>query len=291
MKKTLAIVTALAISVASFAQTPGENYLFNHWSLGVGFGLTDGLQVTVGTTILPNLQARIQYSDFFTHVAIGNAIMKGQNAPFGINPIEYQITGINYHENGINIDQVDLQGTIQQRDLALLVDFFPSPKSTFHVTGGIMFSLAPNLVSVVGTPKNTTNSDPVMDNQDKGHVRIAGITTDYEGLIHADVKYGLPVKPYLGIGFGRPVNPDGRVSVNFDMGVAFIGGAHLYSYDYSSGSRVPVELNEAWINDPNNAELKANLGDSVNDIVPKLRTANNFPVMPYLRLTVNVRLF
>ena len=75
------------------------------------------------------------------------------------------------------------------------------------------------------------------------------------------------------------------------MGVAFIGGAHLYSYDYSSGSRVPVELNEAWINDPNNAELKANLGDSVNDIVPKLRMANNFPVMPYLRLTVNVRLF
>ena len=50
MKKVLAIASAVALTLASFnaqAQIADqENVLFNHWSIGVGFGFSEGVQIT-----------------------------------------------------------------------------------------------------------------------------------------------------------------------------------------------------------------------------------------------------
>lgn len=295
MKRIIAFASTLAISLAALSayaqEAPKqENVLFKHVSAGVGIGLLDGLQVQVATTLLPNLQARLLYTDFFPYVSIADAIAKN-NVGIGIKPFQYDIKGINYHENGINIDEVNLNGNAQQRNLSLLADFFPSKKSSFHITGGLMVSLSPGLLSGKGSLKNTSNADPVMDDQDKGHVKFFGITTDKNGDVLVDVQYKANrVKPYLGIGFGRPCSTKKRVGVNFDIGVAYTGGIHAYSYDYSEGSPVKVELNEAWVNEPGNEDIKDNLGEA-EQLIKYLNTANKIPVMPYLRFTVNVAIF
>ena len=295
MKKIFAFVAALAVSMAAFSaraqQAPQqENFLFNHVSVGVGIGILDGLQFQVSTTILPNLQARILYTDFFPYVSIADGILKKKTG-VGINPFEYKISGINYHENGVNIDEINLTGSAHQRGISLLADYFPFKNSSFHVTGGVMFSFTPSLLSGKGVLKNTKNADPVMDEQDKGHVEFFGITTDKQGDVLVDVKYGASVvKPYLGIGFGRPCTFRHRVGVNFDMGVAYTGGVHAYSYNYKEGTPVKVELNEEWVNAPGNEDVKNNIG-SAGDFLQYITKVNNFPIMPYLRLTVNVAIF
>ena len=295
MKKIIAFVATLAVSMAAFSayaqQAPEqENVLFKHVSVGVGVGILDGLQFQVSTTILPNLQARILYTDFFPYVSIANGILKNK-AGIGINPFEYNITGINYHDNGVNIDEINLSGKAHQRSISLLADFYPSKKSSFHITGGLMVSLTPSLLSAKGVLKNTKNADPVMDDQDKGHVKFYGITTDKQGDVLLDIQYGANVvKPYLGIGFGRPCSTKSRVGVNFDMGVAYVGGVHAYSYDYSQGTPTKVELNEDWVNAPGNEDVKDNIGEAGNYLM-YVSKANKFPVMPYLRFTVNVAIF
>ena len=295
MKKIIAFVATLAVSMAAFSayaqQAPEqENVLFKHVSVGVGVGILDGLQFQVSTTILPNLQARILYTDFFPYVGIANGILKNK-AGIGINPFEYNITGINYHDNGVNIDEINLSGKAHQRNISLLADFYPSKKSSFHITGGLMVSLTPSLLSAKGVLKNTKNTDPVMDDQDKGHVKFYGVTTDKQGDILLDIQYGANVvKPYLGIGFGRPCTTKSRVGVNFDMGVAYVGGIHAYSYDYSQGSPQKVELNEDWVNAPGNEDVKDKAGEAGNYLM-YVSKANKFPVMPYLRFTVNVAIF
>lgn len=292
MKKVIALVASLAVSLAAFSayaqQAPQqENVLFKHVSVGVGIGILDGFQFQAATTILPNLQARILYTDFFPYVSLADGIAK-KNAGIGINPFTYQIKKINYHKNGINIDEVNLNGNAHQRNISLLADYFPFKKSSFHITGGVMFSLTPTLLSGKGVPANTTNADPVMSDQDKGNVAFFGVTTDWDGNLLLDVKYGLPVvKPYLGIGFGRPCSTKHRVGVNFDMGVAYVGGVHAYSYNYQGESPVKVELNEAWVNAPGNEELKENIGEA-EKYLQYVTKVNNLPVMPYLRLTINV---
>lgn len=295
MKKIIAFVATLAVSMAAFGayaqEAPQqENVLFKHVSAGVGVGILDGLQVQVATTLLPNLQARVLYTDFFPYLSIANGIAKNK-AGISINPLVYDKTGINYHDNGINIDEIHLNGKAQQRNLSLLADFFPSKKSAFHITGGLMVSLSPALISAKGTLENTKNADPVMDDQDKGHVKFFGITTDKNGDILLDVQYKANrVKPYLGIGFGRPCSTKSRVGVNFDIGVAYTGGIHAYSYDFSQGDPVKVELNEDWVNEPGHEDVKDNLGEAAQ-FLKYVTIANKIPVMPYLRFTVNVAIF
>lgn len=295
MKKIIALAVTLAVSVTSFnafaQEAPKQdNVLFKHVSVGVGVGLLDGLQVQAATTILPNLQARILYTDFFPYVSLANGIMKNK-VGIGINPLEYKVSGINYHESGVNIDEINFTGKAHQRNLSLLADFYPSKKSNFHVTGGIMVSLAPALISTKGVLSNTKNGDPVMTEQDKGHVEFFGVTTDFNGDVLLDVQYKANrVKPYLGIGFGRPCSTKNRVGVNFDIGVAYTGGIHAYSYNYTEGSPVKVELNEAWVNEPGNEDVKNNLGEA-EQFLKYITTANKIPVMPYLRFTVNVAIF
>lgn len=290
MKKTLAIVTALVLCTQAFAQAPKENVLFKHWSVGAGIGLPlDGLNIQVATTILPNLQGRILYTDFSPVVSIADPIVQ-RMAGFGIKPFQYTITDINYHDKGLNIDEADLEGTVQQRDLSLLVDFFPG-NGGFHLTGGVMFSMTPKLVTATGTPKSTNGKPVFEDESDKGGTEFYGISTDKEGKVHAAVQYGTGVKPYLGIGFGRPVSLKHRVGVNFDMGVAYIGGVHVMSKTYyKNPDGKDVELNKAWID--SNPDLKDNIpADTYKQVEKWLPFANSFPVLPYLRFTINVRLF
>lgn len=297
MKKVLAIASAVALTLASFnaqAQIADqENVLFNHWSIGVGFGFTEGIQITAGTTILPNLQGRIVYNTLSPVVAIANPIVAKFAPEYGVNPISATIAvGIHETSPRIDVDEVIINGNLHDRSLALLADFFPSKKSSFHITGGVMFNIHPQLVSLTATLVNKSSSEPAIDPSNYANTEFFGITTDPEGKVHLGLQSGLNVvQPYLGIGFGRPVSLKSRVSFNFDLGVTYIGGFHLVSRNYYENPEKPVnvELNQAWIDA--NPDIKDNMKDNYDTVTKYLNLVNGFPVQPYMRFTLAVRLF
>lgn len=297
MKKVLAIASAVVLTLASFnaqAQIADqENVLFNHWSIGVGFGFSEGVQVTAATTILPNLQARVVYNSLMPFVAIGDSFVKKYAPEYAINPIAATIAvGIHQASPRIDIDEVKLDGSVQDRSIGLLADFFPFKKAAFHITGGVLFNIHPNLGNVSATLVNKKTSDPAIDPANYANTEFFGITTDLEGKVHVNARTGLNVvQPYLGIGFGRPVSLKSRVSFNFDLGVAYIGGFHVYAKNYYADPQKPVdvELNQAWIDA--NPDIKENMGADYDRAVNYLNMVNKFPVMPYMRFTLAVRLF
>lgn len=293
----LTFVCAAAVSLAGFnaqAQIADQkNVLFNHWSIGVGFGFTEGIQITAGTTILPNLQGRIVYNTLSPVVAIANPIVAKFAPEYGVNPISATIAvGIHETSPRIDVDEVNVNGNIHDRSLALLADFFPSKKSSFHITGGVMFNIHPQLVSLTATLVNKSSSEPAIDPSNYANTEFFGITTDPEGKVHLGLQSGLNVvQPYLGIGFGRPVSLNSRVSFNFDLGVTYIGGFHLVSRNYYENPEKPVnvELNQAWIDA--NPDIKENMKDNYDTVTKYLNMVNGFPVQPYMRFTLAVRLF
>jgi hypothetical protein len=297
MKKTHALVTALALSVSAFAQAPKEdNYLFNHWSVGAGF-LFD-LNGQVATTITPNLQLRLVYDSYSHFLWIGNMFTKDIAEVGSLTPYvhSFPVGDNGVHTNGINIDDIVVTGKLNTANLNLLLDYFPG-KSSFHFTGGLILDMSGNLATLSGVPTNKTG-EPTMQPSDRGKKEIAGLTTDLDGNVNIRAAYGLStVRPYLGIGFGRPVDVRKRVTVNFDLGVAYIGGVHVYGESYMDNypNCTSVELNEAWINDPRNEidgkTLREEMGEDYDEIVKYINLANKFPVLPYARLTINCRLF
>lgn len=293
----LTFVCAAAVSLAGFnaqAQIADQkNVLFNHWSIGVGFGFSEGVQITAGTTILPNLQGRIVYNTLSPIVAIANPIVAKFAPEYSINPVQatFQV-GVHQTSPRIDVDEVNVNGNIHDRSLALLADFFPSKKSSFHITGGVMFNIHPQLVSLTATLVNKSSSEPAVDPSNYANTEFFGITTDPEGKVHLGVQSGLNVvQPYLGIGFGRAVSLKSRVSFNFDLGVTYIGGLHVMSRNYYEDPDKPknVELNQAWIDA--NPDIKDNLKENYDNTVKYLNLVNGFPVMPYMRFTLAVRLF
>ncbi len=78
-------------------------------------------------------------------------------------------------------------------------------------------------------------------------------------------------RPYLGIGFGRPVPMNHRVTCNFDMGVQFWGSPKVYT----NGGNGEVQLTESNTG-----------GDS-----GFLKFISKVSVWPVLNVRVAVRLF
>lgn len=294
MKKTIAILAILAvsfISVNAYAQKQEkDNYLFNHWSVGVGF--LEDFHVQVAGTILPNLQVRVIYNTLHPYLAIANGILKNNPNVGAIDPFVKSIP-MNINQNGIKIDNLDLSARFASRELEFLVDFFPGKSSSFHFTGGIIVDVSPRMLDATATP------NPALPAGDRATKEVFGISTDPNGVVHMYAAYGLKVvRPYLGIGFGRPVDLKKRVGVSVDMGLAYIGGLHLYSQTYIDDPTIPndgpdnpveVELNEAWMN--KYPDIKNNLGADAAQYISILNTVNSFPVLPYIRFAINVRLF
>ena len=293
MKKTLSFLISVALCTSmAFAQ---DTQMFNHLAIGGSIDFSTGnMGINFSMPIGPHFQARLGYQSATPGIAMVSAIasspkLLGQK----LQPMDVTIKDINYHQNGVNIDEVHLTGAWHSRSIDLLFDYYPKKKGVFHLTAGAYFNLHPSIIHIDGEPKS--NNGPVfVDASDKGHTSIYGITTDYDGMLHADLAFKLNVvKPYIGLGWGRNVRTSGSiVSVNFDMGLLFIGGIQLCSYNYQSGKAEKVILNTAWadkypeIKDKlNEAQVRGITAYKVLDVMGK------FPVAGVLRLNLNFRLF
>jgi len=110
-----------------------------------------------------------------------------------------------------------------------LVDFFPSARGSFHLTGGVMT----NPITVSGTGQPTASGTFTLN----GHT----YTTAQVGILTGEAKYP-DAGPYLGLGFGTPARK-GPMAFFFDLG-AMIGqpSVTLAASGAAPGSQLAMDL-------------------------------------------------
>lgn len=154
----------------------------------------------------------------------------------------------------------------------LLFDFFPSNQSSFHITAGAY--LGSDKVAEVynkedGSLAAVTAYNRVVPNSQKAGYTLGDyfLTPDENGNVNGSVTVA-KFRPYVGIGFGRPVPTKNRVACNFDLGVQFWGKPDVVCQGQ--------KLEEEHLN-----------GDDGGIV----RTVSKLSVWPVLNLRLAVRLF
>ena len=292
MKKLAFLLVAVLVmaSPRAFAQQENDSMMFNHMSIGVDWGLLGRMGVDVAAPIGPMFDVRAGFNTagvtiLATQMALESTLAKKPVNGLSVKDGVYEFTlSEPYKGNGVDISKVSFQPQMSTSHLEVLFDFFPG-KKRFHLTAGAFFSLGSSLFHT-GISALNAAGQPGIPQSDWANTTIKGISTDAQGNLQMDIKYGMnTVKPYVGIGWGRPIDTDRFVGFNFDMGVYFIGGIHVYSYDYSSGSAKAVELNSEWIN--KDEDLKKNLGQYTQYV----DMMNSVPLLPMIRFSLFFRLF
>lgn len=282
MKRLLTLVFAFSCSLSAmniYAQDGDssqkkDNLIFNHLSAGVSVGL-DGVGahlaapigrhfgVRAGYTFIPSYNSTILDLPF-----IGSQI-DAEDLKFTINEGEPS-------QRDIDLSKVDFGLTINNFGPHLLVDLYPGKKSGFHFTLGAVMAQDKHFLSTTAdlSGQLQPNEYASLGISYKG---IPDITTDENGILHLDLRSN-SIHPYAGIGFGRPLNMRHRVSVNFDLGIVYLGKAEVYSYDYAAaGGKADVQITSAGLENEDDGVI--------DDIIGK------YPFFPVMKLSINVRLF
>lgn len=301
MKKTISLLVALLLGAgAAFAQ---ENGVFNHLSIGVGLLGTDGEGIQVAAPLGNYFGVRAGFTTQAAVFGIANSVVaKNVEELDGINPIKMQFNNIGLNTKDIVIDNLDVEGYIRSNNLQLLFDFFPVKTAGLHLTAGAYFNLSPNgLVRATAIPSRK-DGQKVFPGAKPNDTEFYGISADPEGKIHLDLQYGCKlVRPYVGIGAGRPVSLKHRVGVNFDFGFVYLGGLNVVTYSYYKNPDAPeaVVINSEWIDknilsDPSINEDGRNAANKIKEYLAK---ADEFPytfatkLFPVLKLSLFIRLF
>jgi hypothetical protein len=272
MKKTIAIILAMTLAAQAFTGRAQDTQIFNHLAVGATIGL-DGLGIEVASTLTPYVQVRAGYSIF-------PYAYKTTAGQFGLNNVDFNGTTI-------NLSAAAMKADLNSGGPKLLFDIYPGKKTPFHFTVGLLYHNDMYLKATVNARQPLLDAGFTDGQLNEVYIGLDDNDPDLRISPSADgvIVAGLDtwkLRPYVGIGFGRAVNPKRRVGVTFDMGAFFWGSPTLASYDYSldpAGRK--VTLNAAKIQ--NNETLGG--AASVLGIVEKV------PVFLYLKLNIFVRIF
>ena len=253
MKKVLLSVF-VALAAVLLPQRANAQY-FDHMSLGVGLG-TDGVSLHAGFPIGDYVGLRVG----------GNWIPC----------IGFNGTGkFDVSDGGKSSTQKEVpwQAQLLMGGGEVLADIYPGKKTNFRFTVGL--GAGPNRLARV------YNTAPFLDEKEWGTSGLligkTFLTTDDKGVVNADVNVNA-VRPYFGIGVGRPV-PSKRVGFSFDFGVYYTGGWKVYA----TGRNVEDFSKNDYI------QLTSALVDNKDGGL--LDTLAGIPVYPVLRFRLNIKLF
>ena len=257
MKRTLLLAAVAMMTVVSAQAQELETDdlgIFNHASLSVGVGTT-GITADLALPITPYVAVR------------GGA---------DICPFKYSTDLKIQYRNAVAQaalpETVAVTGKLAMTSGHLLFDFFPSNQSSFHITAGAY--LGSDKVAEVynkedGALAAVTAYNRVVPNNQKAGYTLGDyfLTPDENGNVNGSVTVA-KFRPYVGIGFGRPVPTKSRVACNFDLGVQFWGKPDVVCQGQ--------KLEEEHLN-----------GDDGGIV----RTVSKLSVWPVLNLRLAVRLF
>ena len=214
MKRILSISLALALSLTAAAQHS------DHVSVGAGVG-TDGFNV-----------------EFATRLGCHLDIRTGYNRAFGL--VGYTVKGVTLPEHpgmpGSPSVNVPLGIKLGMNDAHLLVNIYPSGTGSFHFTvGAYMGSQRFARVKASGLPADYNTAGIEVD----GYlVKATGGVLDAYLAAKGIGSPEFAFKPFVGIGFGRAVNPEKRVSFVFDLGAQYQGKPTLWGIGEGLTGRV-----------------------------------------------------
>ncbi len=123
--------------------------------------------------------------------------------------------GFNYFDFGINTEQADIDYDADVRLLSAtaLVDWFPSSRSDFRLTGGLAY----NNNRVEGTARSAET------------LEIGGVEFPLAlvGQLEGELTFPNTISPYIGIGYGNPVRQGRQFGFSIDLGILFAGSPQV----------------------------------------------------------------
>lgn len=260
MKKTLAFLAALAVSLLSLTAHAQDKQVFNHVALGVSVGI-DGLGAEVVLPATPYLQIRGGYS--FLPFTYRKDINLGKH--------ETEIGTLDL--SSIPLSLAPWKGGLGK----VLLDIYPAKGIPFRFVAGAFIGNG----KLVGGEANLSKAIPPEDYKTGFGYNGVSVSTDGEGIVHMDATV-LKVLPYLGLGFGRALDPKKRVGFSFELGAVYTGGIKFLVSDYSNPSKVETSVvTSQSLVDDNGKQLDDGIIDKIS----------GFPVLPMMKLGVYVRLF
>lgn len=205
MKKILlSVVVAIASTLSASAQNWFSYDVCNHLSVGIEVG-SPGIGVDAATTL-------------GTHFQLRGGITVMPSIKFS-NELMAESKYLDDYYYGYYTDYVDVEAKTGFVNGKLLVDFFPSRNSSFHLTVGAYFG-GSKIVEAYN------KEDGALSDYRNIYIGDYLITPDDNGNINAQIKTN-SFKPYVGLGFGRSVSKRKTLSFQVDMGVQFWGKPKL----------------------------------------------------------------
>ena len=275
------IITALLSVIIAYsgvlAQEEGNVKAFQHLSVGLEIFSLTGFGVELAAPLNSHFALRGGISMFpfsFSspiEVTVANGILnKMDNAIQQTPAIESELKSLNLPHIPRNIsNEVDITATLGLINGKLLIDFYPSKKGSFHLTGGLYIG-AEKLVKIEGKMQKAHDVLNVMkrngyDFSDEIYIEDSKIYV--KDIMNLDASIGInKVKPYIGLGFGRAV-PKRRVGFSMDLGALYQSSPLLTSN--TAGAQNLIDNN---------------LG-GITDLLKKIT------LYPVLSLKLNVKLF
>ena len=249
MKKLISSVFAAAVILFSSANASAQV----HAGIGAGLGF-DGGSVEAAVSVTPFLQLRAGVN-FIPALSLSMEMGRIQVASDYV------------------IDNLIVQGTTDIKSFNAMLDLFPGRRTNFHFTVG--------LYSGNGTLLTATNEDPKLDEgmgMSFGPEKNIFVSADENGQVHLAIATEKTVMPYFGIGSGRALNPNKRVSACFDLGACYCGGIHVAAngLNMRNGQMEDVFLTSE---------------DAMNKDKGFIDMLSQVPILPVMKLSVFVRIF
>lgn len=277
--RKLFLALALAAMTAAQAQINGDDKnCFNHLSASVGAGTT-GISLELGTVINSHLGLRAGVD-----IVPGFTVKEHYEfqRPAELENVPPKLLKERYKFPDGNID-IDAKANPNMTQGKVLVDYFPSKNSSFHLTGGLYFG-ASAMASMKATDQVVASYEIYQNDIKEGLLKPEEppVKVDFEGYaltpdhgrVQLDFKANA-VKPYLGFGFGRTV-PRKRVGCKFELGVLFWGKHEVVDHYGNNGKGYTITKDEKGIS---------------KDFHDVLKTLDKIPVYPNLKISIVGRIF
>ena len=256
MKKSTLILLAAMLAAPLHAQDKVENFgVFDHLGANLSVG-TDGIGIELAAPITNYAAVRAGFN-FFPKIKIKPTVKY-------TNDFRDVPDDPNFGEEKLS---TRVQGKLNWMNGKLLVDAYPfGERFSFHITAGAFF----------GTSEifQIENLDPIRRKDPDSGIEIGDyiIHEDAQGIAKAKIKVN-SVKPYVGIGFGRPI-PKRRIGVAMDLGVMLHGKPTVNAYS-------PTD--DVWV--------KATSSDTGNEDGGAIDIITRVKVWPVLNIRITGRIF
>jgi len=256
--RLFAILLAGTIGVGAQAQEATNFTAFKN----VGVGLEVGLMGFGAQVSLPLISDHLIFTAGYNFFAFGNDIYKtdysisANNVNDGIGQINDYVERHNAKPGASHIDKVNTlpsdikidAGFKLGSNVKLLLEYYPSKMSGFHITGGVMIGNS-DFVEISGSADDNVqklyknalevqtqlqNEGEISKKDDFVHQRLTfNVRKHTYSVMGDEVKASMnivtpKVKPYLGVGFGSSI-PKKRVGFEFEVGCWYHGRLKLES--------------------------------------------------------------